>query len=135
MAEMKAKYLGGLQVECEHLKSGAKLMTSPQAGTPVAGETFSPTGLCAAALSACVLTMMGAYATKNGLDIEGAEIETSLAMGEEPHRIASITLIINMPPKGYSDKEKKILERVAKTCPVGNSLSEQLVRELVFNWQ
>ena len=91
MAEMKAQYLGGLQVECEHLKSGAKLKTSPQAGQPEAGATFSPTGLCASALAACVLTMMGAYAEKNGLDIQGAEVEISLSMAEEPHRIGSIT--------------------------------------------
>lgn len=65
MVEMKAQYLGGLQVECEHLKSGAKLKTSPQAGQPEAGAAFSPTGLCASALAACVLTMMGAYAEKS----------------------------------------------------------------------
>lgn len=134
MAEMKAQYLGGLQVECEHLKSGAKLKTSPQAGQPEAGVTFSPTGLCASALAACVLTMMGAYAEKNGLDIQGAEVEISLSMAEEPHRIGSITLIVNMPPKGYSEKEKKILERVANTCPVGNSLGELTEKKIVFNW-
>ena len=121
-------------MECEHLKSGAKLKTSPQAGQPEAGATFSPTGLCASALAACVLTMMGAYAEKNGLDIQGAEVEISLSMAEEPHRIGSITLIVNMPPKGYSEKEKKILERVANTCPVGNSLGELTEKKIVFNW-
>ena len=134
MAEMKAQYLGGLQVECEHLKSGAKLKTSPQAGQPEAGAAFSPTGLCASALAACVLTMMGAYAEKNGLDIQGAEVEISLSMAEDPHRIGSITLIVNMPPKGYSEKEKTNLERGANPSPVGNSLGELTEKKIVFNW-
>ena len=32
MATMKAKYLGQLRVECEHVASGTKMMTDSQVG-------------------------------------------------------------------------------------------------------
>ena len=55
-------------------------------------------------------------------------------MGSDPRRISLIEVIITMPDKGYSDKDKKILERVANTCPVHASLSEQMEQRIVFRW-
>lgn len=82
------------------------------------GEAFSPTDLCSTSLAACAMTIMGIYAKNNGIDLTGAEIEITKKMAAEPRRIAEIDVIFNMPANGYSEKEKKILERVAHTCPV-----------------
>lgn len=134
MTLMKAQYLGGLRVECEHTVSGTKIITDAPKDNHGKGESFSPTDLCATALGGCILTTMGIYADLHGLDVTGASAEITKTMGSDPRRISLIEVIITMPDKGYSDKDKKILERVANTCPVHASLSEQMEQRIVFRW-
>ena len=134
MTLMKAQYLGGLRVECEHTASGTKIITDAPKDNHGKGESFSPTDLCATALGVCILITMGIYADLHGLDVTGASAEITKTMGSDPRRISLIEVIITMPDKGYSDKDKKILERVANTCPVHASLSEQMEQRIVFRW-
>ena len=42
MATMKAKYLGQLRVECEHVASGTKMMTDAPVDNCGKGEAFHP---------------------------------------------------------------------------------------------
>lgn len=42
MATMKAKYLGQLRVECEHVASGTKMMTDAPVDNCGKGEDFAP---------------------------------------------------------------------------------------------
>lgn len=131
---MKARYLGGLRVECEHTASGAKLITDAPKDNCGKGEAFSPADLCATALGSCILTTMGIYAQQHEIDITGAEAEIVKRMGMEPRRIVEIGIVIHMPDRPYSEKEKKVLERVANTCPVHFSLNDQLLQRVTFNW-
>lgn len=39
-----------------------------------------------------------------------------------------------MPKNGFSDKDKKILEGIARTCPVAFSLSENIEQVIDFEW-
>jgi len=135
MATVKAKYLGNLRLECTHLQSGTKIITDAPTDNNGKGEAFSPTDLCSTSLAACAMTIMGIYAKNNGIDLTGAEIEITKKMAAEPRRIAEIDVIFNMPANGYSEKEKKILERVAHTCPVHLSLHPDVKQNFVFNWQ
>ena len=112
MATMKAKYLGQLRVECEHVASGTKMMTAAPVDNCGKGEAFSPTDLCAAALGSCILT----------------------TMGTEPRRIVRIGIDIFMPAKSYSAKDRIVLVRVAQTCPVYYSLNEHLEKSVRFHW-
>lgn len=134
MATVKAKYLGGLRVECEHVQSGTKIITDAPVDNHGRGEAFSPTDLCCTSLAACMMTIMGIYAQGAGLDIDGTEIEITKKMIPDPRRIGEIEVVFNMPAKNYTDKDKKVLERAAHTCPVHFSLSEQMVKNIVFNW-
>ena len=54
-------------------------------------------------------------------------------MGANPRRISAIRIHIHFP-KNYSDKEKKLLEKTAYTCPVGKSLNDQLEEEISFHY-
>lgn len=135
MTKMTAKYLGGLRVECVHLPSGTKLVTDSPVDNPEKGEGFSPTDLCAVALAACILSVLGIYGEKHRIDLTGIEAEISKEMTDEPRRIGRIDIIVNMPPKNYSAKEKVIFPRVANSCAVHYSLSEQVVQNIVFNWK
>ena len=42
MANMKAKYLGDLRVECTHLASGTTIVTDAPVDNQGKGEAFSP---------------------------------------------------------------------------------------------
>lgn len=135
MTKMTAKYLGGLRVECVHLPSGVKLITDAPVDNQGKGEAFSPTDLCAVSLVACILTVLGIYGEKHRVDLTGIEAEISKEMVNEPRRIGKIDIIVNMPPKNYSQKEKLILPRIANTCAVHYSLNEQVVQNIIFNWR
>lgn len=134
MATMKAKYLGQLRVECEHVASGTKMMTDAPVDNCGKGEAFSPTDLCAAALGSCILTTMGIYAGQHNIYLEGTEMEITKTMGTEPRRIVRIGIDIFMPAKAYSAKDRIVLERVAQTCPVYYSLNEHLEKSVRFHW-
>ena len=69
------------------------------------------------------------------MDLTGIEAEISKEMVNEPCRIGKIDIIVNMPPKNYSQKEKLILPRIANTCAVHYSLNEQVVQNIIFNWR
>jgi putative redox protein len=98
------------------------------------GEAFSPTDLVATALGACMLSIMGIYARNNEIDIEETQVEIVKNMASAPRRIAKIEVLVHMPTKNYSDKEKSALEHAARTCPVSKSLSANLEQDIRFFW-
>ena len=136
MTTVKATYLGGLRVECEHLQSGTKIVTDAPVDNHGKGEAFSPTDLCATSLAACMMTTMGIYAQTAGIDLTGTEIEITKKMAAEPHRrIGEIEILFHMPDREYSDKHKAAVELTTKSCAVHYSLSEQLIQNVRFDWK
>lgn len=136
MTTVKAMYLGGLRVECEHLQSGTKIVTDAPVDNHGKGAAFSPTDLCATSLAACMMTTMGIYAESAGIDLTGTEMEITKKMAAEPHRrIGEIEILFRMPDREYSDKHKTAIERTTKSCAVHFSLSEQLVQNVHFEWK
>lgn len=134
MATVKAKYLGNLRVECTHLQSGTKIITDAPTDNHGKGEAFSPTDLCATSVAACAMTIMGIYAQSNDIDLVGTEIEITKTMSADPRRIGSIDIIFHMPAKGYTPKQRTVLERAAHTCPVHLSLHPDVKQNFVFDW-
>jgi uncharacterized OsmC-like protein len=55
-------------------------------------------------------------------------------MYAEPRRIGEIHIKIIFPKKDYTDKEKKIYEHSAFTCPVAKSLHPDLKQVIEFIW-
>ena len=136
MTTVRAKYLGGLRVECEHLQSGAKIVTDAPVDNHGKGEAFSPTDLCATSLAACMMTTMGIYAETIGIDLTGTEIERTKKMALEPHRrIGEVEIVFHMPDREYSDKHKIALERTKNACAVHFSLNENLIQNVKFIWK
>jgi len=135
MTTVKAKYLGDLRLECVHLQSGTKIITDAPTENQGKGVSFSPTDLCATSLAACAMTIMGMYAQSNGIDLSGTEMEITKTMAADPRRIAAIDVVFNMPDRPFSEKERKILERVADTCPVSLSLHPEVNQNFVFHWK
>lgn len=131
---VKTVYMGGLRTEATHLQSGTTILTDAPSDNHGQGQAFSPTDLLATALGSCMMTIMGIAANTHGIDIEGAEIHTTKVMAAEPRRVGEVVVDFIMPKKNYTDKERKILEAAALSCPVAQSLSERLVQTVKFNY-
>lgn len=128
----KVEYLGDLRTECTHLRSGQKFITDAPPDNQGKGEAFSPTDLTATSLATCILTTMAIRARE--LDITGARAEVTKIMASDPRRIIRIEVKITMPKNSFSDRDKKVLESIARTCPVAFSLSEQIEQVIDIEW-
>jgi uncharacterized OsmC-like protein len=131
----KVIYNGELRTTATHLKSGTAIETDAPLDNQGKGERFSPSDLVATALASCMLTIMGIAARTHGLNIEGTECEVEKIMGTEPRRIVEVKIRMTLPKDGsYTDKDKKILEHAALTCPVIESLHTDCKKTLDMIW-
>jgi putative redox protein len=131
----QVKYVGELRTEGVHLQSGAVINTDAPKDNHGKGEAFSPTDLVATALASCMLSMMGIVARKeNATSIDGTTAEVTKVMYAEPRRIGEIHVKLTFPKNNYSEKEKKIYEHTAHTCPVAKSLHPGLKQVIEFVW-
>lgn len=131
---VKTIYKGGLRTEATHLQSGTTILTDAPTDNHGRGEAFSPTDLLVTALGSCMMTIMGIAAQTHNIEIEGTEIHTTKIMSAEPRRVGEVVVEFFLPKKDYTDKERKILEAAALSCPVAKSLSEHLVQTVKFNY-
>ena len=131
----KVTYKGDLRTEAVHLATGSALEMDAPKDNQGKGECFSPTDLVAAATAACMLTIMGIYARRRGLDLSGAVVSVGKTMETNPRRIAGIQLTFDFPRgSNFPAAERQALERAAMDCPVSRSLHPELKQTLVFNW-
>jgi len=130
----KVVYKGALRNEARHLKSGEVILNDAPLDNNGRGEAFSPTDMVATALATCALTVMGIRAQDEGFDLEDASAEVLKNMASDPRRIERIELRIRLKAN-CSEKMQKILEGIARNCPVAKSLDPQLKQEIQFDWQ
>ncbi len=134
MATVTAKYLGNLRVECTHSATGTQIITDAPVDNHGKGEAFSPTDLCVTALASCAMTIIGIYGQSHGVDVTGTQIEVIKTMSANPRRIGKIEVTFIMPDREYTDKQKTMIERAAKTCPVHLSLHPDIEQVMTFKW-
>jgi putative redox protein len=132
MATSKVIYTSNLRTEATHILSGDKVITDAPPDNMGRGEAFSPTDMVATSLATCMMTIMGIAANERGFSIDGMTASVTKVMYSDPRRIGEIHISLTFPPNNYSDKEKKIIERVAYTCPVSQSLHPDLKQEISF---
>ena len=88
-------------------------------------EGPAPHELLAAAVAACVSTMIAMYALKRGWDLGEIDVEVSYDTDAVPRRmVVGVHL-----PAGLSAEQRRRLERVAQTCPVRRALEAGIVFE------
>lgn len=135
MATSFVKYIGDLRTESEHLASKQQIITDAPLDNHGKGQAFSPTDLMATSLANCMLTVMGIKAQGEGMtSIDGTTAEVTKIMYAEPRRVGEIHIKLTFPKNNFSDKEKKIYEHTAHTCPVAKSLHPDLKQVLKFIW-
>lgn len=132
MPTSTVEYKGNIRTEAIHIESGATIITDAPKDNNGNGEAFSPTDLLATSLSACMLTIMGIVAKRDNIDIDGLKTEVTKIMYSEPRRVGEIHVKLFMPKKNYSDKERKLLENAAFTCPVAKSLHPDINQQIEF---
>ena len=129
----KVTYLGDLRTESTHLKSGDSFFTDAPTDNNGKGEAFSPTDTVATGLASCMITVMGIKARDMGVDMTGTTAHVTKTMASEPRRISKIEVVLEFPFEA-DDKTRKILERIANTCPVHYSLHPDIEKDITFNW-
>ncbi len=135
MITSTVKYLGDLRTESVHLQSGNSILTDAPKDNFGKGEAFSPTDLLATSLANCMFSIMGIVAKRDGITgIDGAIAEVTKVMYQEPRRVGEVHVKITFPNNAYSEKDKKIYENAAKTCPVAKSLHPDLIQNIQFVW-
>lgn len=133
MASMKNEYLGQLRTKATHLPSANEIITDAPVDNKGKGEAFSPTDLVSSSLSACMMTIMGQVADREEIDMTHVSTDITKVMSANPRRIAEIHVTFNWPDIQLTDRQKDMLKRAARTCPVALSLHPDIKQEVSFN--
>jgi putative redox protein len=134
MFTISGSYLGSLRTQASHIKSGNSIITDAPIDNNGKGEAFSPTDLVCAALSSCMITIMGILADREKIDLRGLTSEIVKIMSSNPRKIAEIQITFNHPNLVATEEQKEKLKQAARTCPVALSLSESLMQSIEFNF-
>lgn len=126
-------YTGNLRTRCRHIRSGNEFITDAPTDNNGRGEAFSPTDTVATALASCMFTMMGIKAKDLEVDLTGATATVTKTMASDPRRISKIQIDFHFPV-AVNEKNRKILERTAHSCPVHYSLHPGIEKNITFNW-
>lgn len=129
-----AEYLGQLRTQATHLRSGNTVITDAPTDNMGKGEAFSPTDLVCAALSSCMMTIMGQVAEREAINLKGLKTEIVKMMSSNPRKIAEIEITFSHPHLVATNIQKQKLMNAARTCPVALSLSEHLKQTVIFNF-
>jgi len=134
MSTATGKYLGELRTEVTHTASGQSFITDAPVDNNGKGEAISPTDTVTAALSSCMMTLMGIYANRENIDLSGLSSTVIKHMAADPRRISKIEIDFIWPNPVASDQQKEILKRSAITCPVAKSLHPDIEQIISFNF-
>ena len=132
MVEMDLVYEGNLRCQATHLPSGATIATDAPKDNQGQGAAFSPTDLVATAWGACALTLMGIYARRHNLALEGTRARVLKDMTTSaPRRIGKLTLVVTIPTPVPAE-HRQALEAAAQACPVNKSLHPDVQTTMQF---
>lgn len=130
MITSKVTYLGNLRNSCEHVASGATIITDAPVDNHGQGSAFSPTDLMATSYASCMITIIGIYCNSHGLPFENATAEVVKIMGSEPRRIAKIEIRLDLSGNAWNEDQQKRILAAAKACPVAKTLGDNVEVDL-----
>ena len=90
--------------------------------------------MVATALGSCMLTIIGIKAEASNIKLGDINVDITKVMSSSPRRIAEIIVEITFSNTNYTDKEKKVIENAARTCPVALSLNPEIKQTLILNF-
>ena len=132
--QIDIEYLGGLRTQARHGPSASTLRTDAPIDNHGKGEAFSPTDLAATAFGTCMVTIMGIYAERHGIDLRGTTVHVEKEMvAASVRRIGRLATEIRVP-LAPDHPQRAALERAALTCPVHQSLHPDVEKPVSFVW-
>tara|TARA_B100000029_G_scaffold416194_1_gene420360 strand:- start:127 stop:540 length:414 start_codon:yes stop_codon:yes gene_type:complete len=132
--QVEIKYIDNLRTEATHIQSNNKIITDAPIDNMGKGEAFSPTDLFVSSLASCMMTIMGIAAKTHEINIGEVNAEVLKVMGANPRRVSEIHIRFIFNVK-LANKEKEILERAAKHCPVGKSINKDIKEVILFSYE
>ena len=133
MGAISIEYLGNLKTKAVHPLTGVELITDAPPDNNGEGKSFSPTDLLATAVGSCMLTIMGISANTNNIEFDNAKISVEKVMSSNPRRIGELNIKMDLP-KSLTEKERTILERAAKHCPVAKSIHPDINENVIIRY-
>jgi uncharacterized OsmC-like protein len=80
-------------------------------------------------------TIMGIIAEKNKVNLTGMSIKVEKHMSKNaPRRISALDVQIDVP-RLVSEREKRLLENAALSCPVAQSINPTIKVNTNFKWK
>ena len=134
MTTITSSYSGQLRTQAVHVASSNTILTDAPTDNHGRGEAFSPTDLVAASLGSCMMTVMGIWAAKKGISLEGLKVEITKIMASQPRRIQTIQLNFTWPRPNATEDQIEKLKEIAISCPVALSLHQDLAQEVTFDF-
>lgn len=135
MPTITGRCQGGLRTEATHVSSGTTLITDAPVDNQGQGRSFSPTDLLATAMGTCMMTIMGIWAQRHGVDLVGTTFRVDKIMStDSPRRVARLVVHFDVPTPLTAEQRQR-LEAAAKACPVHQSVHPDLVCDLTFGWK
>lgn len=134
MITSKITYLGGLRTNAIHVRSSQRIITDAPIDNQGKGEAFSPTDLVSSMLCSCMMTIMGQVAERENISLEGVTAEVTKVMSASPRKISEVIINFDMSQLKLSDRQQKMLENAARTCPVALSLAQDIKQNISFNY-
>lgn len=135
METASVTYLGELRTEALHTRSGNKLITDAPPDNQGKGEAFSPTDLLSTSLACCMMTLMGIAAREKNIPLNGLSAKVYKHMTAAPRKVERIEVKMEMDGAGLGDRERRIMEVAARTCPVARSLHPDLTQDISFTYR
>ena len=133
MSVISIEYVGDLKTRAYHSLSEENIKTDAPPDNNGKGEFFSPSDMFVTSLGSCMLTIMGIAANTNSIYFETAKLRVEKKMSSNPRMISEINITINLM-KDLSKKDRLILERAAKSCPVSRSIHPNIKKNIIFNY-
>ena len=116
------------------MQSNSKIITDAPSDNMGKGEAFSPTDLFVSSLASCMITIMGIAAKTHNINIDEVNAEVLKIMGFKPRRISEVHIKFIFNVK-LTNKEKEVLERAAKHCPVSKSINRDIKEVVLFSYE
>lgn len=126
MTKISLEYNGQLRTKLIHDPSKTSILTDAPKDNHGLGNSFSPTDLVASALAACMITVLGIQNEERNLGIQEMSARVIKTMESNPRRISQVEIDLNIKTNDQGSRNQKLIEKIAKTCPVALSLSSEL---------
>lgn len=134
MVNITVAYAGNKKCDLKH-PEGPTLRTDAPKDIGGDASAFSPTDLVGAGLASCILTTIGMWGERNGVDIKGATatVEKHMTTPPAPRRIGRLPVIVNLPASIPVEMRERI-ERVGNSCPVHASLHPEVEAKIEYRY-